>query len=174
MNKPVTVYIALGANLDPEDNILRALLLLRQEVELTKLSTFYRTEPIHGAGQPFYLNGVAEATYPHNISVLKFQVLRPIEEQLGRDRKGPRYAARTIDLDILLFGSAVIQEGSISVPDPDLRSRPFLAAAVLELAPDLVLPDTKERLRDVMDADSAGRLTPAVEFSRRAKETLHP
>jgi 2-amino-4-hydroxy-6-hydroxymethyldihydropteridine diphosphokinase len=172
MREAVRAFIAVGANLDPEPNILQALRLLRAQLRLTAVSTFYETEPIVAPGQPLYLNGVVAAECAVGLRELKFQVLRPIEEKLGRVRTAERYAARPIDLDILLFGETVCVEQDLCVPDPELRRRPFLGAALLELALDLVLPDTGERLAGLVDAEAVARLKPATDFSRMAKEMI--
>jgi dihydroneopterin aldolase/2-amino-4-hydroxy-6-hydroxymethyldihydropteridine diphosphokinase len=97
-------------------------------------------------------------------------VLRVIETQLGRVRGIDRYAARTIDLDLLLFGNEVINEDGLTLPDPDLWRRPFLAAAVLERAPDLVVPGAGRLLRELADLEAVARLEPAREFTRATLE----
>jgi 7,8-dihydro-6-hydroxymethylpterin-pyrophosphokinase len=89
---------------------------------------------------------------------LKFEVLRRIEAALGRRRGPDKYAPRPIDLDLLLYGDSVVEEPDLVLPDPDLRTRPFLAAALQELAPGLIEPV----------AGFPGE--PLAEFSRRLKE----
>jgi 2-amino-4-hydroxy-6-hydroxymethyldihydropteridine diphosphokinase len=154
----MTVYIGLGSNISPEANIARALELLSREVRLGALSTFYRTEPVGPAGQPPFVNGVAQVSTELPPRPLKFEVLRGIEDRMGRRRGPDRYAPRTIDLDVLLHGDMVVNEPGMVLPDPDLRTRPFLAAALLELAPGLVLPV------------SGWPGEPLADFSRRLQE----
>ena len=103
---------------------------------------------------------------------LKFGVLRVIENELGRVRIADRYAARTVDLDLLLFGGEVVDEDGLVLPDPDLWRRPFLAAAVLELEPELVVPGTGRPLRELADMEAVARLEPAREFTRATLERL--
>ena len=77
---------------------------------------------------------------------LKFGILRGIETDLGHARSADKYAARPIDLDLAVYGDAVIDEPDLHVPDPDIRERPFVAVPLLGLAPNLVMPDTGEPL----------------------------
>ncbi|MDD5628879.1 MAG: 2-amino-4-hydroxy-6-hydroxymethyldihydropteridine diphosphokinase [Elusimicrobia bacterium] len=151
-------YISLGSNLSPEANIPKALELLAKKVRLHGLSTFYRTEPVGPAGQPLFVNGVAAVRTELAPRALKFQVLRGIEAELGRRRGPDRYAPRPIDLDILIYGDLAVDEPDLVLPDPDLRTRPFLAAALRELAPGLAPPP----------AGSPGEALP--ELSRSLKE----
>ncbi len=94
-------------------------------------------------------------------------MLRPIEAALGRVRGRDKCAARTIDLDVALYGDEVID-----VPAPDMRERPFLAVPLLELAPDLRLPDTGERLAGLPVARRANELTPTCELSAKLRRMI--
>ncbi|MCX5795294.1 MAG: 2-amino-4-hydroxy-6-hydroxymethyldihydropteridine diphosphokinase [Elusimicrobia bacterium] len=151
-------YIGLGSNMEPEASIPKALELLARQVRLEGLSTFRRTAPVGPAGQPEFVNGVARVSTDLPPRSLKFEVLRGIEAALGRRRGPDQYAPRTIDLDLLLYGDLVSDEPDLVLPDPDLRTRPFLAAALLELAPGLVKAV----------AGSPGE--PMTDFSQRLKE----
>ena len=98
--------------------------------------------------------------------------LRRIEADLGRVRNADAYAARPIDLDVLICGDEVVEDLGLVLPDPDLRSRSFLAAALLELAPDLVLPDSGERLAELVSAkaDTTNRLCSEAAFTQGLRE----
>ena len=165
-------HISVAGNLEPEKNLPRALELLSESMELVALSTCYRTAAIDRPEQPDYLNGVVAVRFGGDARTLKYGVLRGIEDKLGRLRTEDRYAARTIDLDLLLFGNEVIDGNGLLLPDPDLWCRPFLAAAVLELNPDLVVPGTGKPLRDLADMEAVARLEPAREFTRAMLERL--
>lgn len=156
----VQAYVGIGSNIDPLHHIPAALDRLQAAMPLTGVSTFYRTEPIGRPGQPVFLNGVAGVSCPVPARALKFEVLRGIEHALGRVRTADRFAPRTIDLDILLYGDAVIDEPGLRVPDDDLRRRAFLIAGLLELAPGLILPDTGERLEHLADPRACAALCP--------------
>jgi len=174
LEPPVTVFIGVGANIDPETNILAALEALSGTVRITGVSTFYRTEAIGRPSQPAYLNGVVRAETERPPRALKFEVLREIEAALGRVRTEDRYAARPIDLDVLIYGDAVLDEPGLELPDPEVRERPFLAAGIEEIAPGLRWPGTSERIGDWAGPGTLHRMTPAAAFSRRVKETFAP
>ena len=160
------VFIGVGSNIAPEANIPLALERLAKSLSLRAVSTFYRTAPVGPAGQPPFVNGVVEALSELPPRKLKFHVLRPIEASLGRRRSGAdKYAPRTIDLDLLLYGDAVLSQRGLTLPDPDIRERPFLAAGLLELEPGLVLPDGTP-LRPAPGA----AMEPLADFSRLLKE----
>jgi 7,8-dihydro-6-hydroxymethylpterin-pyrophosphokinase len=97
---------------------------------------------------------------------LKGEVLRPIEEALGRRRTADRNAPRPIDLDVLVHGGEVLEEEGLRLPDPDVRVRPFVAFPLWELAPDLVLPGDGVRLADVIAGLSREGMEPLGELTR--------
>lgn len=168
------VYVGVGANLEPERNIRQALELLAAQVDIISISTFYRSDPVGRPEQPPFLNGVLGIRTPLSAPDLKSRVLRPIEERLGRVRTEDKYAARPIDLDILLFDSAIILGQGIQIPDPDIRKRVFIAAPLLELAPDLVLPDTGEPLAAVPCLLEKDRLEPLDSFTQELRARFCP
>jgi 2-amino-4-hydroxy-6-hydroxymethyldihydropteridine diphosphokinase len=143
------VFIGVGSNIEPEENVRRALGLLAREVHVRAISTFYRTPAIGEPGGPPFLDGVVEVSTALPPRALKLEVLRRIEAQLGRRRGADRNAPRTIDLDLLLYGDRVDERDPV-LPDPDIATRSFLALALFELAPGLVLPDSRRALRDVV------------------------
>ncbi len=162
--------IAAASNIDPENNIVRAFALLHDVAPIQRASVFFRTKPINRPEQADYLNGAVAVSYVGSARTLKYDVLRPIEAALGRVRGDDAYAARPIDLDIALFGALVIDEEGLSIPDPDIRRRPFLAAALLDLVPDLRMPDTGALLKDCINKDELRRLTPDTAFSTLLQE----
>ncbi len=143
-------FISAGSNIDPEDNVRKSVRLLGEQTRILAISTVYVTEPIGGMpGQPLYYNCVLEVETGTPPLDLKRSVLRPIEEKLGRTRSNDRSAPRTIDLDLILYDDITMAEKEITLPDPDILTRQFLAAALYELAPDLVLPGSKTRIADI-------------------------
>lgn len=142
--------VSVGSNIEPETNIAQAISRLRDFVDLEAVSTFYRTSPLGRPDQPSFLNGVCLLETEGTPRWLKFGVLRQIESELGRTRTEDKYAPRAIDLDIALFGDEVVREPDLRVPDPDIRECPFLALPILELRPDVRLPDTGEALADIV------------------------
>ena len=81
---------------------------------------------------------------------LKYGVLRRIETRLGRVRTPDRYAPRTLDLDLCLYGGLVIQKEDLTIPDPDLLTRDFLYIPLLDIDPDMVVPGTDLKLKQLV------------------------
>jgi 2-amino-4-hydroxy-6-hydroxymethyldihydropteridine diphosphokinase len=139
-------YIALGSNLgDREVNLREALKRVGElpRTKLLRMSSFIETEPVdspQGAGA--FLNSVAQLET--NLSPRELlEALLNIERQLGRDRTGqPRNAPRTIDLDLLLYGTQVIDEPALQVPHPRMHEREFVLWPLLQIASKLADPKT--------------------------------
>ncbi|MBI4558486.1 MAG: 2-amino-4-hydroxy-6-hydroxymethyldihydropteridine diphosphokinase [Candidatus Hydrogenedentes bacterium] len=165
-------FISVGSNIHPETNILDAVSMLARAVTLRSVSTFYHTAPVNRPGQPAFVNGMCEVETDLDPQVLKTQVLHPIEAKLGRNRVTDKYAPRTIDLDVVLYDDVVLRTPELRLPDPDLRARAFLAKTLLELAPDTVLPDTGERLAEVLTNCDRHDMIPLPEFTEQVKERL--
>jgi dihydroneopterin aldolase/2-amino-4-hydroxy-6-hydroxymethyldihydropteridine diphosphokinase len=170
---PAIAFVAVGSNVDPERNIPEALRSLRGLALVTATSTFYRTPPLSRPEQPMFFNGVWELRATRSARQLKFEVLRRIEAELGRERTEDRHAPRPIDLDLILYGDQVIAESDLRVPDPEICQRPFVAIPLLELAPDLVLPDTLERLSSQAVIRSATNLEPLGDFSEHLERLIN-
>lgn len=165
-------FVAVGSNLGPEANIPAALSLLKGFALVTRTSTFYRTAPLARPEQPMFYNGVWELRTTQCPRELKFDVLRRIEAELGREREEDRHAARPIDLDLILYADRVIAEPDLRIPDPEICQRPFIAIPLLELAPDLVLPDTRQRLSSLAVVQSAAGLEALGEFSEHLERLV--
>lgn len=163
-------YIGIGSNIGPERHVPEALRLLREKVLIAALSTFYRTAPHGSPGSAAFFNGVARIRTAIEARELKFGVLRGIEESLGRRRGPDRYAPRPIDLDILWYGGAAVEEPDLVIPDPDILTRAFVAVPLHELAPGLVMPGSGLRLADAVRALPAGDMEPLESFTRKLKE----
>ena len=167
------VFVAVGSNVDPEENVVRGLRLLDAEVSVRSVSTFYRTPALDRPQDPPYANGVIETVADLGPFEMK-AVLRRVELTLGRERTDDRYAPRTLDLDLLLHGDRVLSSGALVLPHPDIRDRAFVAIPLLELAPDLVLPDSGASLRSIVDSIPSYPMEPLRELTRRLRaEVAH-
>ena len=133
------VFVGVGANISPETNIARGLDMLGAKVRILALSMFYRTAPLGGSGQPFYINGVVKVADDLAPPALR-RLCKEVEKDLGRADVTDRYAPRPLDLDILLYGMRIIRVETLTIPDPQIADRPFLAVPLHELAPGLVVP----------------------------------
>jgi 2-amino-4-hydroxy-6-hydroxymethyldihydropteridine diphosphokinase len=149
-----TVYLSLGSNMgEREDRLGQALYALeREEITITARSSVYETEPQDVAEQPWFLNMVVECktrALPLNL----MNTLLRIEREIGRVRHANlRRGPRPIYLDILLFGNAVMETSQLTVPHPRLLQRRFVLEPLLEIAPHLRHPATREALRDYLPA----------------------
>jgi 2-amino-4-hydroxy-6-hydroxymethyldihydropteridine diphosphokinase len=170
--KGIEAYISVGSNIEPEKNIPEALEKLKKYVRVKATSTFYRTMPIGRPEHSAFLNGAWQIDAEQTARELKFHVLRQIEAELGRVRTEDKYAPRTIDLDIVLYGDMVIDEPGLCVPDPDIRQRAFIAVPLLELAPRLVLPDTGELLSSLDIVKATQDLEPVYDFTGSLRERI--
>jgi 2-amino-4-hydroxy-6-hydroxymethyldihydropteridine diphosphokinase len=135
-------YVGLGANLGDRDAMLRsALERLASEpgVEVVAVSRFRDTAPVGIVDQPRFLNAAAALETGLTARELLERLLG-IERLLGRTREGRRFGPRTIDLDLLLFGSEQIDEPGLEVPHPRLHERLFALEPLADLDPDLVVP----------------------------------
>jgi len=159
----------LGSNIEPTANTLAAVTLLQQFVRLAAVSTFYWTPPIGRPEQPDYLNGVLLVETDLPPRRLNQDVLGSVERQLGRRRTADKFAARTMDLELILYGNRVIDEAGLRVPHPDLY-RPFVGLPILELAPDLVLPGTCKSLAAALGVEPTGEATQGLVPGRPATD----
>ncbi len=145
-----TVYLGLGSNVgDRRAQLQNALKALNSgDVEVTGVSPVYETEPQGLREQPWFLNMVVEA----HTSLFPLQLLTRIEEiekQFGRRRMIPN-GPRTLDIDILLYGRAVIRSERLVVPHPRYTERRFVLAPLHDLAPDLRDPVNGKSIREML------------------------
>ena len=144
------VYLSLGSNIgDRERNLRDAVgLLAEPQLRAVRVSSFYETEPLDVHDQPWFLNAVAEAETDLFPKQLLARVQR-IEQVLGRRRLKPK-GPRTIDIDILLYGGAVIDADELQVPHPRLAERRFVLEPLAELAPNLRHPVTGRSVAEML------------------------
>lgn len=166
------VYIGIGSNIGPEINIPAAIRMIKARVRLIEISTFYRTSAIDCSGSPAFYNGVVCIETEISPRDLKNNVLCGIENALGRVRTSDKNAPRTIDLDIIVYGNSVISEPGITIPDPDVYIRAFVAVPLAELNSVLILPDTGRQIKDVADNMADQRMTKLGGFTASLRKEL--
>jgi 2-amino-4-hydroxy-6-hydroxymethyldihydropteridine diphosphokinase len=129
-------YVGLGSNLGDRERLIREAAEL---IGAVRLSSVIETEPWGYGNQPMFLNAVAELETPLTARELLDQLL-DVERRLGRERIGPQWGPRTIDLDLLLFGDQMLDEPGLVVPHPRLTEREFVLRPLAELFPTLKIP----------------------------------
>jgi 2-amino-4-hydroxy-6-hydroxymethyldihydropteridine diphosphokinase len=167
-------FISIGSNIDPETNVRNAVLRLAGMVRVAAVSTVSLTEPVGPPGQPPFYNCVVKIETDEAPRELKFVVLRRIESELGRTRSSDKFAARTIDLDLILYDDLVMTTDDLTLPDPDIVRRPFLAIPLAELAPGLVLPGSGLQIKEVAASLTPNTMEPLETYTEHLrKELLH-
>ena len=150
------VYLSLGSNLgDREANLRAAIANLSDLGNVVARSSFYETEPVELAAQPWFLNCAVKFDTEKMPRQLMSGILN-LEQSMGRQRnqqKGPR----TIDIDILLFGTSIIETQSLTVPHPKLHERRFVLEPLAEIAAEARHPVFKRTMRELRDALPPGQ-----------------
>lgn len=141
------VYVAAGSNVEAERNLALAARELRREFPDVRFSPWYRNRAVGFEGADF-INLVAGFTtlLPVGEVVVRLQA---VESLCGRPREAPRWAPRSMDLDILLYGDMVCDEPRLKLPRPDLLKRAFMLGPLAALAPDLVHPAEKVTIAEL-------------------------
>jgi 2-amino-4-hydroxy-6-hydroxymethyldihydropteridine diphosphokinase len=145
-----TVYISLGSNLGDRAAMLeRAIAAMNSTgIHVARQSSLYITEPVGAPGQAWFLNAAVQA----ETSLLPLQLLHTllkIERQLGRRRITP-HGPRTIDLDILFYGSSVIRSRELEVPHPRLTERRFILVPLAQIAPEFRHPTLHQSVTQLL------------------------
>ncbi len=137
-----TAYVGIGSNLDDPRAQCEAGLAALRRLTLAPLahSPWYGSTPLGPADQPDYVNGVARLQTTLAPAAL-LMALQHIEKARGRHRDGPRWGPRRLDLDLLLHGGHQCAGPTLTLPHPELTRRNFVLVPLLDLAPDLRLPN---------------------------------
>jgi 2-amino-4-hydroxy-6-hydroxymethyldihydropteridine diphosphokinase len=130
--------IALGANIgEPQEQMELAVALLRESLDVIAVSTFHRTAPVGGPEQPDYLNAVVIAE--SDLSAMELlSLLHGIEKTLGRERI-EHWGPRTMDCDLIQYGSIISKAEELTLPHPRAYERTFVLEPWLEIEPEAIL-----------------------------------
>jgi len=139
------VYLGIGSNLgDPVNQVQDAFVALGllEDTRVLKCSSLYSSKPMGPQDQPDFINAVClieTSLQPHFL----LKKLQEIEHNFGRKRNGQRWGARTLDIDILLYGKQTINTPELSVPHPGIDGREFVLVPLFEIAQTMIMPDGK-------------------------------
>jgi len=149
-------YLSLGSNVgDRETHLKRAIERLAGIGNVVVVSSFYETEPVEVTGQPWFLNCAVKLDTEKMPKQLMKSLL-DVERDMGR-RRGQRKTPRAIDLDILLFGTSIIDTKELTVPHPAMHQRRFVLEPMTEIAPEVRHPVFKRTIRELRDALPPGQ-----------------
>lgn len=133
-----TIFISLGSNINREKNTRAGILALKQAFGQLTLSSVYESESVGFIGDAFYNMVISceVSTSVHDTS----RILRDIEDANGRQRKGPKFSSRTLDLDLLLYDDLQLDENSLKLPRGEILKNAFVLWPLAEIAPQLKHP----------------------------------
>jgi len=162
---PVTdVYVAAGSNVDAVRNLQAALALLREIYAPLRISPAYRNQAVGFSGDDFINLAVGFSTADPVAEVRRQMQL--IESGCGRLPNSPKWAPRTMDLDILLYGQLVSDVPGLVLPRPDLVRRPYMLKPIADIAPAVTHPTLHKTMRELWEAfDSKGHEMVSVELA---------
>lgn len=147
----MTGYLGLGSNVGDRAGHLRAAIemLGARGVDVEAVSSGYETEPVGELlDQPDFLNAAIRIRTDRDPEAL-LDLCKEIEAERGRALDAPRHSPRPLDVDLLLLGDIELSTGRLTLPHPEVTSRRFVLAPLIELDPDITLPDGT-RLADAL------------------------
>lgn len=154
--------LSLGSNIDPTTHVPRVLAWLEARFDAVAVSPSYRSAAVGGApGQPDFINLAVRLVTDLSPRALR-EVTRRAEEVCDRRRTPDPYAPRTMDVDLVLFGTCVADFGTWRLPDPQLRTQAFVLVPCADVAPEWIEPvsgRTLRTLRDELDPAQRAALT---------------
>ncbi|MBT8142984.1 MAG: 2-amino-4-hydroxy-6-hydroxymethyldihydropteridine diphosphokinase [Gammaproteobacteria bacterium] len=167
-----TVYVSIGSNVDPERYIRSCLRALVLEFDQLEVSPVYQN-PAEGFEGDDFLNLVA-AFETHESAPAIARKINLIEKILGRLRAGEKFGPRTLDIDILLYGDEIIQFGKYAFPRKELVKYPFMLKPLVDIAPSLKHPVSKQLFSEIWDELSRTKpiLTP-IKLNRIGLPNCH-
>ena len=154
------IYISLGSNIDRENNTRPGIDALRQRFGDLELSSVYESEAVGFDGDAFY-NMVIACDVTEDVFSTN-QALRDIEDANGRDRSGPKFSSRTLDLDLLLYDDLIVDERGLKLPREEILHNAFVLWPLAEIAPELTHPEAGKSYAELWQAFD------------KSKETLNP
>lgn len=149
------VYISIGSNIEPARHVRLAVTALREYYGELTLSSVYESEAVGFEGENFY-NLVAGFDTEQDVTTVN-RILHEIEDRYGRERSGPRFSARSIDLDLLLYDDLILQQDKLVLPREEILQNAFVLWPLAEIAPDVVHPLQQTTIAALWDEFDKGK-----------------
>ena len=144
------VYISIGSNINPAENVQQAVKVLREHFSELNVSPVYESEAVGFEGSNF-LNLVVAASTGLDVHETN-ALLHKIEDEYGRDRSGPRFSSRTIDLDLLLYDDLVMNEHGLEIPREEILQNAFVLWPLADVAAGLIHPQHGKTMAELWQA----------------------
>ncbi len=142
-------YISIGSNIDKEVNVTSSLRALERAFGRLQISSIYETEPVGFVGDSFY-NLVVRFESELSAKEVAKQ-LRQIELEHGRTRESQKFSARTLDLDLILYGDQIISDGRLQIPRDEIERYAFVLEPLAEIAPGEKHPISGKTYRELWE-----------------------
>ncbi|MDP2610456.1 MULTISPECIES: 2-amino-4-hydroxy-6-hydroxymethyldihydropteridine diphosphokinase [unclassified Oceanobacter] len=162
------VFLGIGSNQRPEENIVAGLVALEQQFCLEQVSPWYRS-PAMGFDGPAFINLVVKISTDLSLQALG-RVLKQLERDFGRAPDAVKFSSRTLDVDVLLYNDLVGEYEGHSLPRGDIRRCAFVLRPLLDIAPDLSCPSSHQRFDSFWPAlalQPLEQITPPVDVEGR-------
>lgn len=144
------IYISIGSNINPAENVQQAVKILREHFSDVEVSPVYESEAIGFKGSNF-LNLVVAANTELDVYATN-TLLHKIEDEHGRDRSGPRFSSRTIDLDLLLYDDLILHESGLEIPRDEILQNAFVLWPLADVAADYIHPQQGKSMAELWQA----------------------
>lgn len=144
------VYISIGSNIQPQTHVREAVTALREHYGSLIISSVYESESVGFRGDNF-LNLVVGLDTQEDVLTVSAR-LHDIEDNNGRDRSGPRFSSRTVDLDLLLYDDLIMKDGKLELPRDEITRNAFVLWPLAEIAPQLKHPLTQQSMEELWDS----------------------
>jgi 2-amino-4-hydroxy-6-hydroxymethyldihydropteridine diphosphokinase len=155
------VFVSIGSNIDRKRSISAGIEALWQRFGILRLSSIYETEAVGFDGEPFYnlIAAFRSDEPPGEIN----QFFKQVEQAQGRDPKGQKFAPRTLDIDLILYGDMIGNEDNLQLPRDEIDRYAFVLEPLAELEPDRHYPGRDERFGEMWrEAVASGKMAPAI------------
>ena len=143
------IYISIGSNIEPARHVRLAVAALHEYYGELSISSVYESEAVGFEGENFY-NLVVGLDTEQDVNAVN-RTLHEIEDRYGRERSGPRFSARTIDLDLLMYDDLVLQQDKLVLPREEILQNAFVLWPLAEIAPRLVHPLQQVTMAELWD-----------------------